>query len=168
MRIIRRPQRAVTTAASRLAGSIREHPRMVAVGVGSAAAAAGALFARSRVDILDQLPDAAELAAETASSVRNAAKSSVIATVREHTEPTRQVALDAVHRVVLEGAAAGADVTAAALGAIEGAVAIAEPLGESRSEMASAAAEVARSTASTVGIVAEQRVSKALVALLPD
>lgn len=157
-------------ATARVASSVREHPKLALAGASSAGAtvAAALMARRQRAPVVPALPDATVLAMATASSVHNAAKASVIANVREHDEPSRTVALEAVRHAVAEAASSGVDVTSAALGAVDGAIEVAELLHEDRLELARDAAEAARFAGGLVGPVAARRVGGALEPLLRD
>ena len=161
------PDRALTTlraAGTRLASAVRDHPRFVAGG--SVAAAIAASVVRRQARALPVLPSAATVASDAAASVHNAAKASVIAVVREAEEPTLAMALDAVRQAIAEAAFSGVDVTAAALGAVEGILVVADDLATPRVEAGRAAAEAAQFAAGVVGSVAARRVGQALEPLL--
>ncbi len=145
---------------------VRAHPKAVIAGAGSAVAGVLAVVMGRRAETLPELPDPGTLAGATAASVYNAAKGAVIAAVREADEPTRETALEAVRRAIVEAAAAGADVTAAALGGVDGAVAIAGDLDVPAVPLAREAAEAARVAAGGVGPAAAVRIRDALAPLL--
>lgn len=157
---------ALGAASARIAAAIQDHPRVVAAGAGSVTAAIGATIARRQVSGLPALPSAATVAADAAAAVHNAAKASVIAAVREQDDAELTTALDAVRQAITEAALAGVDVTSAALGAVEGVLAIAEDLGETRVEAGRSAAEAAQFAAGVIGSVAARRVGEALEPIL--
>ena len=159
--------RALSTlreAGARLAATIRDHPR-AAVGSSFAAVVAAAV-ARRTTSGGPVLPSAPGVAAEAAASVHNASKAAVIMAVREQEEPTLSAALAVVRQAVAEAASSGVDVTAAALGAVEGILAVADDLREPRAEAGRAAAEAAQFAAGVVGSVAARRFGVALAPIL--
>lgn len=159
--------RAVTAlreVGARLAATVRDHPR-VAVGSSFAAVVAAAVARRATSDG-PVLPSAPTVAAEAAASVHNAAKAAVIMAVREQDEPSLSAALATVRQAIAEAASSGADITAAALGAVEGILAVADDLSEPRTEAGRAAAEAAQFAAGVVGSVAARRVGQALEPIL--
>lgn len=124
--------------------------------MGAGAVAAAALARRNRQPA--PFPDAAGLAAETAASVRNAAKGTVIAWVREADDADADLVKLAVKEAVQEALKAGADVTAVAIGAVEGAVDVAHLVDGSTSRVTSIAAQAAVDAATAHGDIAGARV----------
>lgn len=103
-------------------------------------------------------PDAAALAAETATSVRNAAKGAVIAAVREADDADETLVASAVGEAVNDALGAGADVAAVAIGAVEGALDVAHLVKGSTSQVAATAARAALDAATAHGEIAGARV----------
>lgn len=117
---------------------------------------------RTRVAGDSARPNIGVDASLTAISVADAAKRTMIERLQEsglHDQVIRQAAFEAV----MEASAAGADVTAAAVGAVAGAVDTARALGSSVHEKGSAAAEGAMNAATNLGEVAAERVRDAIV-----
>lgn len=133
-------------------------------GIGSLVAGAAAILARRRHEARARLPDPGTLASATAVSVHNAAKGTVIGSIREAHEPDGDLLVSTVRRAVVEAAEAGADLTAAAIGAVEGAMEVAHLLGQSRSAAASQAVAGAVEAARSSGAAAGARVREALTA----
>lgn len=125
--------------------------------VSGAGAVAAALLARRRLE-QSRFPDPAGLAAETATSVRNAAKGTVIASVRETDNADAALVASAVREAVDDALKAGADVTAVAIGAVEGALDVAYLVDGSKSTVVSAAANAAVDAATAHGDIAGARV----------
>lgn len=131
---------------------------------GAGAVAAGVLVRRNRERA--RFPDAASLAAETATSVRNAAKGTVIASVREADNANADLVTLTVKEAVQDALKAGADVTAVAIGAVEGAVDVAHLVDGSTSHVVSIAAQAAVDAATAHGDIAGARVFDLLKAHL--
>lgn len=147
---------------------VRGHGRMIAAGAaGAVAAAAVAVIRRRRHDPL-VLPDPGPIAAETAISVHNAAKSTVITTVREADAPDRNLVDGVIRDAVIESSSSGADVLAAAIGAVEGAFEIAHLVGESTRSLVPGAASAAIDAAALQGSTAADRVRDVLGGHLAD
>ncbi|MDZ7732916.1 MAG: hypothetical protein U5R31_07175 [Acidimicrobiia bacterium] len=139
---------------------IRGRSRLLGAGV--AAAGAGALAAAVAVrrtrSMAPALPDAGPLAAETAVSVHNAAKGTIIAAIRSAEEAGPVLVAATVHEIVNDAASAGADLTAAAIGAVEGTAEVAHLIDHTRDELIELAGRAAVDAASAEGDVAGARV----------
>ena len=146
------------TRFARLLGS---HKRVVGAAVAAAAAAAVAVTQRRRQDAL-VLPDPGPLAAEAAVSVHNAAKGTVITTVRESDAPDLTLVLEAVRSAVTDATSSGADVLAAAIGAVEGSAIIAHLVAETPPDVIGGASSVAIEVAARQGRIAADRVRDVL------
>lgn len=146
---------------------IRAHPWVTAAAavVAGIAAALGQRV-RHRREGRVVLPAPGALAAETAVSVHNAAKAAVITTAREAAVPDEAAVLTQVRAAVREAASSGADVTAVAIGTVEGAADVARLLGVEARALAHRAAVAATEEADAVGNVAGERVRGVLVAHL--
>ncbi|MDE0802149.1 MAG: hypothetical protein OSA99_02380 [Acidimicrobiales bacterium] len=155
--------RGAATVARLLAGRGRLAGAAVAAAAGAAAAgAAVAAIAQRRRDDRLVLPDPAPLAAAAATSVHNAAKNTVIASVRESDDPDRALVLNVVRDAVTEATSAGADVLAAAIGAVEGASIVAHLIGEEPRDLVRSASTAVIDAAERQGRVASDRVSDVL------
>lgn len=154
-----RPPEGVLRRATRLAAG---RPRLALAGIGSLGAAAAAIMARRRQQERVRLPDPGPLASVTAVSVHNAAKGTVIAAIREAHRPDGDLLASTAHRAVAEAAEAGADLTAAAIGAVEGAMEVAHLLEGSPATAASRAASATVEGAGSSGALARTRVREAL------
>lgn len=143
---------------------LRERSRVLVGGVMALGALiVGGLVRRRRSDRLS-LPEVGAIATETALSVSNAAKGTVIAAVRESERPDIVLLRNTVSEAMREGVAAGADLAAVAVGAVGGAVEMARLLGEDPLEAASAAGEAAMQVAEAQGRVAATRIQDLLSA----
>lgn len=132
--------------------------------IGAGALVAGALGVnawRRR----QQAPNLQEDASATAMSVRNAAKGVVINALRE-SEPHGDAALSQLRAVsattVTEAASVGADITAAAVGAVEGALSVARMVDLDPHDAGSAAREGALEASRDLSEAAARRVRAAL------
>lgn len=103
-------------------------------------------------------PDPGELAAETAVSVHNAAKATVITAIREADQPDLVLLSNTARDAMREGVASGADLTAVAAGIVEGAVDVSRLLGEDPVAAGSTAAQAAMEVADAQGRVAAARI----------
>lgn len=137
---------------------VRGRSRVLAAAVAALVAGVTALLVRRVRSERIELPDPGPLAAETAVSVHNAAKGSVIAAVREHDGPDHELVVGTVKEAVRDAAGAGADVTAVALGAVEGAADVAHLVHAHPRELASLAARAAVDAAAAQGETAGARV----------
>lgn len=136
------------------------HNRLRLLAAGSAAigiAVLGTLVRRRRRPSLD-FGDPAALAAETARSVHNAAKGTVITAIRGAAHSDQDLVASTVRAAMRDAARSGADITAVAAGVVEGAADIAHLLGVEPNELASVAAHSAWDAAGTQGEVAADRV----------
>lgn len=138
-------------------GRIAGRGRLIGAAMAASVAAAVAVTSRCRRQSLT-LPDPAPLAAEAATSVHNAAKSTVIAAARESEEPDHTLIGEVVHQTVTDATASGADVLAAAIGAVEGAFAIAHLVDNNPHELARTASFAAMEAAALQGATAADRV----------
>ena len=110
----------------------------------------------------EEHPSVARDAAATAISVADAAKRTMIAAVRDAGEADHPLIHQTARDAVTGAATAGADVTAAAVGAVSGAVHAAHRLEADASAAASAAATGALVAAAELGEPASQRVREAI------
>lgn len=122
-----------------------------------AAAVVGVLVRREKRAILE-LPDPGALAAETAISVHNAAKATVIYAIREADQPDTVLLQNTVREAMREGVWAGADLTAVAAGVVEGAVEVSHRMKEEAETAGSTAALAAMEVADAQGRVAAARI----------
>src|SRR5690606_1868069 len=111
----------------------------------------GAILVRRRMQKPPPLPDAGGVASLTAVSVHNAAKGSVISSVRQAETPDGSLISESVRRAVAEAASAGVDISAAAIGAVEGAVEVAHVAGEDALAAGRSAAVAAVDAAYPIG-----------------
>ncbi|MEX2626977.1 MAG: hypothetical protein WD225_08820 [Ilumatobacteraceae bacterium] len=112
------------------------------------------------------LPEPAGLAGTTASAVHNAAKGSLIAAVREARVANGDLVERAAFDAVVEAARAGADLTAAAIGVVEGADDVAHLLDGERPGCGARAAKGAVDAADAQGTAAGTRVRTLLAPIL--
>lgn len=122
-----------------------------------AAAVVGVLVRRERRVTLE-LPDPGVRAAETAISVHNAAKATVISAIREADQPDSVLLQNTVREAMREGVWAGADLTAVAAGVVEGAVEVSHLMKEEAETVGSTAALAAMEVADAQGRVAAARI----------
>lgn len=115
-------------------------------------------LARRHRTISLTLPDAGEIAAETAVSVHNAAKATVIAAIREADHPDSVLLSNTARDAMREGVVSGADLAAVAVGIVEGAVQVSRLLGEDAVTAGSTAAQAAMEVAEAQGRVAAARI----------
>lgn len=152
----KRPPKAGKPARLGRLARTRSSSLLWGLAMGAGAVAAAALARRHREPA--PFPDAAGLAAETAASVRNAAKGTVIAWVREADDADAGLVELAVKEAVQDALKAGADVTAVAIGAVEGAIDVAHLVDGSTSDVTSIAAHAAVDAATAHGDIAGARV----------
>lgn len=141
--------------------------RLVYGGVVAAAAVVVGVVARRRAFSLD-LPEPGPLAAETAESVRNAARGTVITTIREADSPDVQLVEDTSREAVADAARSGADVTSVAIGVVQGAAEIAHLVDSSPRDLTPVIARAVVSAAEAQGAVAGARVADLLSDHLTD
>lgn len=122
-----------------------------------AVAAVGVLIRRKRRVTLE-LPDPGVRAAETAISVHNAARATVISAIREADQPDSVLLQNTVRDAMREGVWAGADLTAVAAGVVEGAVEVSHLMKEEKETAGSTAALAAMEVADAQGRVAAARI----------
>ncbi len=158
------PSKRVQELLQRRGRSWDGHRRLLlgsaALGI-TVAATLGGLLWRTLSGPKDQVA-AADLAALTAESVMNAAQAHVIDVVENGNAPGGELIAAASRDGVREAAAAGADVTAAAVGVVRGARAVHGVAGLGAEAAAEAARRGALEVASEIGPVAERRVSDAV------
>ncbi|MFP4513928.1 MAG: hypothetical protein ACLFRV_13365 [Acidimicrobiales bacterium] len=146
---------------------LRGQPRLIGAGVGAVAAGATAVLARRHQQGAEVvLARPGELAATTAESVHNAAKGSMISTVRQARVVDEAVIESAARDAVADAAAAGADVTAAAIGVVEGSVEVAHLMDGARGAAPRVAASSAVDAAAAHGAAAGARVRDVLAPYL--
>lgn len=143
---------------------LRNPSRVVGGGVMALGAVVVGAWVRRRRPGHLPLPDAGEIASETGLSVSNATKGAVIAAVREADRPDIVLLRNTVNEAMREGAAAGADLAAVAVGAVGGAVEISRLVGEEPLVAASAAGRAAMEVAEAQGTVAAARIHDLLSA----
>lgn len=144
--------------ATRLKNTLSEKKGVTAGAlVAVAVAVVGILVRRGRRVSLD-LGDPGLLAAETAISVHNAAKATVISAIREADQPDTVLLQNTVREAMREGVWAGADLTAVAAGVVEGAVEVSHLMKEESEAVASAAVLAAMEVADAQGRVAAARI----------
>ena len=162
------PTRALAALRSRLVhlpSLVHGRGRTIGAGLLAAIAAVVAVLRRRRRVVL-AFPDPGPLAMETAISIHNTAKGAVIAAAREADEPEVALVERVVRAAVLDAASCGADVVAAAVGAVEGASEIAHLTGVDAERLAAAATRVAIEAAAQQGDIASARVDDQLGHLL--
>lgn len=152
----------ITGTLKRLSATVRGHSRLAAAAAAGVLAAVATIVARRRTKEQVDLPDPASVAADTAVSVHNAAKLTVISAVRENDEPDDQVIAVTVREAMLDATRSGADVTAVAMGAVLGAAEVAHVLDLRPREAAAVASRAAVDAASAQGEVAGGRVLELL------
>lgn len=145
------------TIATKVKNTLSEKGVTAGALVTVAAAVVGVLVRRGRRVTLE-LPDPGVLAAETAISVHNAAKATVISAIREADQPDTVLLQNTVREAMREGVWAGADLTAVAVGVVEGAVAVSHLMEEGTVTVASTAALAAMEVADAQGRVAAARI----------
>lgn len=139
----------------------------LAAGLGALGAVVAARRARRR-SAAPRLPEPGPLAADTAVSVHNAAKGAVIAEVRAAVTPDVVHVTGAARAAVRDAASSGVDLTAAAIGAVDGTSSIAHLVDHDRRDLLELAAVAAHDAATAVGPVAAARVRDVLGSLVPD
>ena len=146
----------------------RDLPR-VAIASGASALALAAVGVAWRTFAGDNEEDTpAGLAALTAAAVSDAARSQVLELADQPDgDPIAAIERSATE-ALRDAAAAGADITAAAIGAVEGAQLVAAELGVERRTAAEHAAYAVAEAARTLGPAAESRVQQALRRRIPD
>lgn len=138
--------------------AIKGRARLLAVGSAAVGSAVVATVVRRRRHVRLDLPEAGALAAETARSVHNAAKATLISAVRSAENPDEDLVARTVQDAVHEAARAGTDVTSVAVGVVEGAASVAHLLGVGGRHLAAVAARSAVDAAGAHGEIAAQRV----------
>ena len=155
MRVLRTLGRALGA----LLRSLRRKPRLVGAGLSAVAATATAVVAsRQRRDGAPTLPAPGPLAAATAESVHNAAKGAMISSIRQADAPDEALVATMVRDALADAAAAGVDLTAAAIGVVEGTIEVAHLLDGSRDVAAGVAARAVVDAADARGSAAGARV----------
>lgn len=144
-----------------LVDALGSRSRLVYGGLAAAAAVVVGVVARRRAFSLD-LPDPGPLAAETAESVRNAARGTVITTIREADSPDVRLVESTGREAVADAARSGADVTSVAIGVVEGAVDIAHLVDSTPRDLTPLIARAVVSAAEAQGPVAGARVADLL------
>lgn len=137
------------------------YPALIAVGAGAVAAETlRVLWGALNGGDTDNAPD--QIAALTAQSVADAARATVIEAVEGTEAPDEGTLATATTRVMREAASAGADITAAALGALDGTMIIYPQTGLGRAEATTAARSAAIAAAEEIGAAAAERVRRVL------
>ncbi len=140
----------------------RGHARVVAAGATAVGVAAAAVLVRRRRRDRLVFPDPGETAVETIRSIHDAAKATVIVAVRAAETPDSALIVATVREAVRDAGRAGVDVTAVALGAVEGAVEVAKLLDATPIDVGVLAAEAARAEVAFIGPVAAERLDAQL------
>ena len=109
-----------------------------------------------------EFPEPGTLAAETGSSVRNAAKGALISRVREAEHPDVDLMAQSAESAVGEAARSGVDLTEVAIGVVEGGMEVAHLLEMDPRAAAGLAARAAVGAAENHGQVAGDRVRDVL------
>lgn len=156
----------MATTLTRIVRSIRAHPRLLATGASSLAAAAGAVLARRRMHRGPALPEPGALGAVTAVAIHNAAKGAVISAVRAADAAQGHLVSETVDGAMREAMRAGVDLAPAAIGAVEGAVEVAHVIGESPLAAGQRAAAAAVLAAESLSEPAAERVRDVLAPYL--
>ncbi len=143
--------------AAKLKNTLSERKGVAASALAIVFAAVGVLIRRERRVTLE-LPDPGERAAETAVSVHNAAKATVISAIREADQRDSVLLQNTVRYAMREGVWAGADLTAVAAGVVEGAVEVSHLMKEEAESAGSIAALAAMEVADAQGRVAAARI----------
>jgi len=151
---------------SGLVARVAEHPRLVAAGIGSVAAALGTMVLRRQQRDYPALPAPEAVGALAAVAIHNASKGAVITAVREAEAPEGYVVGEAVANALAEAALAGVDLVPAAIGAVEGAIEVAHLVGESRLAVGQRAATAAVQEAESVSDGAASRLRDVLAPYL--
>lgn len=137
---------------------LRKHSRLTYTSLAALAGLVAGVVVRNRRVFHVSLPDPSVLAAETAASVRNAARGTVITQVRESDEPEASMIEDLARSAIEDAAGAGADITAVAIGIVEGVVDVAHLLGSDPRALAARTAHAVVAAAERQGAVAGARV----------
>lgn len=144
-----------------LVDALGSRSRVVYGGVAAAAAVVVGVVVRRRAFSLD-LPDPGPLAAETAESVRNAARGTVITAIREADAPDVRQVETTSREAIADAAQSGADITSVAIGLVEGAADIAHLVNSSPRDLTPLIARAVVSAAEAQGAVAGARVADLL------
>lgn len=161
--------RQLRTSWSATRRAIRSRTLLISLGAGVSTLVATVVAALARRRTTGPtLPEPAELAGTTAAAVHNAAKGSLIAAVREAQVASGELVERAAFDAVVEAARAGADLTAAAIGAVEGADNVAHLLDGPHPGCGARAARGAIDAADAQGTAAGTRVRTILAPYLDD
>lgn len=144
--------------AKKLRNTLSEKKGVTAGAVVTVAAAVVGVLVRRERRVTLELPDPGARAAETAISVHNAAKATVISAIREADQPDTVLLQNTVREAMREGVWAGADLTAVAAGVVEGAVEVSHLMKEKAETVGSSAALAAMEVADAQGRVAAARI----------
>lgn len=159
--------RKVTRALRAILGLLRRRPRLIGAGVSAVAATATAVVARRHQGSgTAELPAPGPLAATTAESVHNAAKGAVISHIRQADHVDNTLVATMVRDALDDAAAAGVDLTAAAIGAVEGTIEVAHLIDGSRDAAAGIAARAVVDAADARGSAAGARVREVVAPYL--
>lgn len=154
----------LTRRARGLRHTAHRRGRLIAAASGAVVgvAAVATAVARRRHRETVELGDPGVLAAETAQSVHNAAKGTIIGAVRSAEQAHDGLVTAAVWEAMQEAARSGTDITSVAVGVVEGAAEVAHLVGVKPHDLASLAARAAVDAAAAQGDVAGQRVHQLL------
>lgn len=143
----------------RIADGTRGRSRLIAAGAAAAAATVAATIAARRHDgDAVTLPDPAGLATETAVSVHNAAKSTMLAAARAAERPDLELITRTAKEAVADAIEAGVDLVPVALGVTGGAAEVAHLFALPRRQVANHAATASADAAAASGVTAASRV----------
>lgn len=144
--------------ATRLKSTLSEKKGVTAGALVTVAGAVVGVLVRRGKRVTLELPDPGAMAAETAISVHNAAKATVISAIREADQPDTVLLQNTVRDAMREGVWAGADLTAVAAGVVEGAVEVSHLMNEDAEAAGPTAALAAMEVADAQGRVAAARI----------
>lgn len=152
---------------ARLLRFLKRRPQLVGAGLSAAAAAGAAVAARRHRESAEPaLPGPGPLAALTADSVHNAAKGAIISQVRQADLVDGALIESITRDAISQAAAAGADLTAAAIGAVEGSLQVSHLVNGSGPAVGVVAAKAAVAAATSEGDAAGARVRDVLAPYL--
>jgi hypothetical protein len=113
------------------------------------------------------LPDPATNAIESAVSLHNAAKGTIMSAVRAAAGPDSALVVEVTRRAITDATEAGVDLVPVAIGVAEGARAVAHLLDVPERDLIGAVVAAAVEAATEIGVAAGSRVSDSFAALAP-
>lgn len=154
------------SASGRLAHATRTHSRLIGGGVAAAFTAVLAMVAarRHRSETVT-LPDPAGLATETAVSVHNAAKSTMLSAARAADAPDLALITRTVQEAITDATEAGVDLVSVAIGVTSGAAEVTHLFDRPHHEVMTHAVTASVDAAAASGATAASRVRDALAGL---